>query len=182
MFHVKHPPAPEWLGDLGMGSGSTPYQAYLEESHSPIVSLIFTLPLFLAYHLGIWAIQKLENAPWANGADRLLAVLLTKFGVSGPLLSLCFVVTVLLIWQQASGRPWRVRGITLLIMFLESCFFSLPPFLLGKVVRHALMSAGADAGLPVPPDRPYSCLCQNRASGKHKKRTVCGARRRCSDN
>jgi len=127
----------------------SPYQAYLEESHSPIVSLIFTLPLFLAYHLGIWAIQKLENAPWANGADRLLAVLLTKFGVSGPLLSLCFVVTVLLIWQQASGRPWRVRGITLLIMFLESCFFSLPPFLLGKVVRHALMSAGADAGLPV---------------------------------
>mgnify|MGYP001615182848 CR=1 FL=1 len=127
----------------------SPYQAYLEESHSPIVSLIFTLPLFLAYHFGIWAIQKLEDAPWANGADRLLATILTKFGVSGPLLSLCFVVTVLLIWQQASGRPWRVRGITLFIMLLECSFFALPPFLLGKVVRHILMSAGSGGALPV---------------------------------
>jgi hypothetical protein len=127
---------------------TSPYQAYLEESKAPIASLLFTLPLFLLYHSGIYAIQKMEDIPWVNGADRIIASVLTRMGVSGSWISLCFVGTVMLIWQHASLKPWRIHARTFVLMFMESILFSIPPFLLGKFVHH-LLSTGAGQTLPL---------------------------------
>jgi len=128
---------------------SSPYKAYLEESHTPLTGLIFSLPLFLLYHVGVWWISEFKHIPWANGADVFIAWALHLMGIGGPLISLTVVVATLLFAQQLQGRRWRLpRPGTLTLMSCECLIFALPPFLLGKLVHQVLLSAGSEGELP----------------------------------
>jgi len=129
---------------------SSPYKAYLEESNTPLTCLIFGLPFLLLYHIGIWWIHGFSRVPWANGADVFIAWILHVLGIGGPLISLVVVVATFLFLHQLRNRPWRLpRAGTLSLMFLESVIFALPPFFLGKLVNHLLLSAGGESGLPM---------------------------------
>ena len=142
-----NPPMPmNWNHDR---PPSSPYKAYLENSCSPMTGLVFALPFVILYHIGVWMIRESGEPPWANGADILLAKWLYALGIGGPMISLLFLIIVLLIAQQISGRPWRWRSGTLGLMLLESVVFALPPFLLGNLVGRALMAAGAGAAKPL---------------------------------
>ncbi|MBN2711125.1 MAG: CPBP family intramembrane metalloprotease [Planctomycetes bacterium] len=119
---------------------SSPYKAYLLESRKPIVCLVFALPFFLCYHIGVWWMGKvsLDGGKWLNGADKMLADALNYLGIGGPLISFFFVLVVFIFLQQISNRGWQVRPGTLALMMLESAIFALPPFLLNQVVTRVI--------------------------------------------
>ena len=56
---------------------------YWRETHSPLYSFIFTLPLFLIYEIGIFAISASDLPLLRNGADVLMRQILEIFGVFG---------------------------------------------------------------------------------------------------
>ena len=109
-----------------------PHQAYLDASRAPLTGLVFTLPLFVVYHAGLW----LNHSGWRNAADDLIAKGLSWLGVGAPFISFIFVVFCFLVAQQAAGTVWRrPRFDTLFWMALESVFFALPVFLLSRATR-----------------------------------------------
>lgn len=129
---------------------SSPYRAYLEESKAPLTSFLFTLPLFVGYHFGVWWINTIENLPWANAADVLLVQGLRMLGAVGPMVSFVVVVFAFLLSQQLSAKPWRLpRTGTWVLMILESLLFALPVFLLSRLTNQVLLSATAARELPI---------------------------------
>lgn len=125
----------------------SPYRAYLEESAMPLTGLLFTLPLFAAYHLGLWWMKAFEGQSWANAADLAIAWALSKLDWAGPLLSFVVVVATFFGIQflRRDALPWRrpTAG-TFVMMTAESLVFALPVILLNRVV-HFLRRDLADA-------------------------------------
>jgi len=120
---------------------SSPYVTYLEESRKPFTSFLFCLPLFVAYHVGIWLIHAGGYPAWLNGADLWLARSMGVLGVSGPLVSLFTVTIVFLGLQQHTGKSWKLKSSTLLLMLLECVVFCVPPFLLGRLLQYVMQLA-----------------------------------------
>ena len=56
---------------------------YWRETHSPLYSFIFTLPLFLIYEIGVFAISASDLPLLRNGADVLMRQILEIFGIFG---------------------------------------------------------------------------------------------------
>ncbi len=54
-------------------------QNYWKETHTPLYSFIFTLPLFLIYEIGVFAISTSDLPLLRNGADALMRQILEKF-------------------------------------------------------------------------------------------------------
>lgn len=133
---------------------SSPYKAYLEESRTPLVCLLFTLPFFISYHLGVYLIGQIDQKGYANGADVALSVALNYLGIGGPLISFFFVVVVFVFLQQYSGRPFRARAGTLALMVLESMLFALPLFALGSILTWVIDPHWVQAGLLAASDFP----------------------------
>lgn len=111
------------------------YQGYLDGSSSPLTSLLFTLPLFVVYHGGLWWLNTFVGLRWANAIDIAIADGLGRLGMAGPLLSFLSVLMVFLIMHAATGRPWAMpRFATWVVMIIESLILALPVFLLSRVV------------------------------------------------
>lgn len=127
---------------------SSPYVAYLEESRKPVTGFLFCLPLFIAYHVGIWLIRQGGYPAWLNGADLWLARGMSFFGVSGPLVSLFAVGATFLLLQQHSGKPWGMKPSTFFLMTMECLVFCIPPFLLGQLLNHVMQLSDAPEMLP----------------------------------
>jgi len=58
-------------------------QNYWKETHTPLYSFIFTLPLFLVYEIGVFAISTGDLPVLRNGADALMRQILENFGFYG---------------------------------------------------------------------------------------------------
>jgi len=58
-------------------------QNYWKETHTPLYSFIFTLPLFLIYEIGVFAISTSDLPLLRNGADALMRQILENFGFFG---------------------------------------------------------------------------------------------------
>ena len=56
---------------------------YWRETHTPLYSFIFTLPLFLIYEIGVFAISASDLPLLRNGADVLMRQMLEIFGIFG---------------------------------------------------------------------------------------------------
>ena len=124
---------------VGEDKGSGFYQAYLANSSAPLTSFIFTLPLFLVYHGGLWWLSTFAGMHWANAIDIAIADGLGKLGMAGPLLSFLLVVMVFLIMHAMSGKSWHwPPALTWAVMILESIVLALPVFMLSRLVVIAL--------------------------------------------
>lgn len=126
---------------------SSPYLAYLQESRKPIVCLVFTIPFFAIYHLGIWWLQAVQHLPLENGAavlmKKALGRILDTHGIVGPLINFALLATValvFLIWQRLHRSDWRLRPWVFGPMILESLVFAIPPFLLGSLLTRVMLS------------------------------------------
>lgn len=149
-------------GDKGSPPGA--YHGYLEASSAPMTCFFFTLPLFLVYHGGLWWINGFSDVRWANAADIAIAGTLGRLGIAGPLLSFLFVIVAFLVIQSFSGKPWRWPGMaTYFLMVVESCVFSLPVFMLSRLVARILDSVplsgvnGGGAAIPWQTSMILSC-------------------------
>lgn len=128
----------------GAAPPASPYQAYLEESTQPLAGLIFALPLFIVYHVGVAVFQRFEISRLQNGADVLLRKALSALGLGGPLIGLAAVVLFFTLRQLLSTRSFRLRLRTLGFMLFEAAVFALPPFLLAKLVAEVLLAVHAE--------------------------------------
>ncbi|MFH0911318.1 MAG: CPBP family intramembrane glutamic endopeptidase [Planctomycetota bacterium] len=119
------------------------FSAYLEESRRPIVSLVFVLPILIAYEAGVRLMNLGRTEIVVNAADALIKKALEALGIYGTLLSALSIVVILLFLQVRLRKPWRVRRATLLGMGLESALMALPLFALDRGVQAVLFLAAS---------------------------------------
>ncbi len=121
--------------DLQDKRGPGAYHSYLEASSAPLTSFLFSLPLFIVYHAGLWWLNTFVGLRWANAVDIAIADGLGRLGMAGPLLSFILVVVVFLLMHAMSGKPWhRPAAYTWFLMILESLILALPVFMLSRLV------------------------------------------------
>ena len=96
---------------------------YWSETHTPLYSFIFTMPLFLIYEIGVFTISSSNLPLLRNGADVLMRQLLEVFGIygvygfSGTFL---FGFIIAFLRQKKSLMTSSIRGEYLLTMLFES--------------------------------------------------------------
>ncbi len=107
---------------------------YFDRSRAPLPSLIFLLPLLLAYELGAMRYagamdgQGLRVVTW-------IQQFLETFGAVGFYLPGLAVIVVLLVWHGASRQPWRVGPPVIYPwMGAESLVLALPVLVLALMV------------------------------------------------
>jgi len=96
---------------------------YWRETHTPLYSFIFTLPLFLVYEVGVFAISASDLPLLRNGADVLMRQILGVFGIFGVYgFSGSFLIgfIVAFLRQKKKLMSSVVRGEYLLFMLFES--------------------------------------------------------------
>jgi hypothetical protein len=106
--------ASDFPGDGGSGVGfddafssqerSAEAGSYWQVSKSPLTSLVFTLPLVMAYEGGVLLLGR--GSP-RNGADVWLRHLLDMLGFGQYFLLPLLMVVGLLAWQHLAGDRWR---------------------------------------------------------------------------
>jgi membrane protease YdiL (CAAX protease family) len=89
-------------------------ERYWIESRQPLASLVFLVPLLVAYEVGVLLLGV------QNGADAFLRWVLSRMGFSQHLLLPLLMVCILLAWHYLSRQPWRLSGGVISGMFVES--------------------------------------------------------------
>ena len=102
------------MGRLGAG--------YWAESHRPLASLAFVVPLLAVYEVGV-LVQGAAAA--RNGADVWLRTFLDLVGFGQYFLLPLLTVSILLGWHYTTRQPWRLSRGTLGGMAVESGVLSL---------------------------------------------------------
>lgn len=128
---------------------------YLERSELPLTSLLFLLPLIVAYEIGT---EWLLSDP-ANGTQHIIAFSLMQqffmmFGATGRHLPALAVVILLLAWHIARNDAWTLHPKTCIAMAVESCAMAIPLYIIGiAVMRYVpmvhLMGTTSTSGLVV---------------------------------
>ena len=116
---------------------------YWSETHSPLYSFIFTLPLFMLYELGMVLLSAEDIVELRNGADVLMRQVMGLFGIYGVYgFSATFMVgfTIAFIRQKKHLKSMVIRGEYLLTMFFESVLYSALLFFLLGIFQTLLMS------------------------------------------
>ena len=128
------------MGRLGAG--------YWAESHRPLASLAFALPLLALYEAGVVV---LGPAAARNGADVWLRTLLDLAGFGQYFLLPLLTVSILLGWHYTSRQPWRLARGTLAGMAIESGVLSVCLWLILQLQGALLhVVAGHTGGTPEP--------------------------------
>lgn len=106
--------------------------AYLDVTRRPLHSLLFLLPMVLAYEIGM--AMTYSGLPIGErrglAAEQLLHWFFSLFGATGAYLPGAVLVAVLLGWHVASRHPWKVSLQPLLGMAGESVLLAIPLLLL----------------------------------------------------
>ena len=95
----------------------SPRETYWSLSRAPLESLVFTMPLVLAYEGGVLLLGR--GSP-RNGADVWLRSLLDSLGFGGYFLLPLLTVIGLLAWHHVEHDRWAFRPGVLAAMVLES--------------------------------------------------------------
>ena len=125
----------------GMQSGSHPddsaesvdAEGYWALSRTPLTSLVFTLPLVLAYEGGVLLLGR--SSP-RNGADVWLRHLLDATGFGSYFLLPLLMLLGLLAWHHFEHDRWRFSPTVLLGMLAECLLLSLLLVALARLQNH----------------------------------------------
>mgnify|MGYP001586114625 CR=1 FL=1 len=132
---------------------------YWKETHTPLYSFIFTLPLFLIYEIGIFSIAASDLPLLRNGADVIMRQMMEMFGVFGTYgFSGTFLIgfMVAFLRQKKKLMSTSIRGEYLLTMLFESIGWAIVltivmiwfPILLmngkdGRLIQQVVLAIGA---------------------------------------
>ena len=100
---------------------------YFRKSSSPLYSFIITLPIFLAYELGIFWMRNIEFNYIQNGADVLIEQAILRLGFDVIYVSsiiFLFVLSVIIYYQKHHFNSLSISRPYLGIMFLESIVYA----------------------------------------------------------
>ncbi len=117
---------------------------YWQQSRLPWPSLVFLLPMLIAYELGVIWVGGPNAAKIRSGADVWLRGGLEAIGLGVGWLPPLLVVVGLLTWQWIERHPWRVSAETLAGMFAESVVFAFLLLLLGQLQSRIFSLANLD--------------------------------------
>ncbi len=116
--------------------------SYFEESKRPLYSLVYLLPLILAYELGAARID--AQGPLAETeqviAYHLMQLFFSVLGATGIFLPGILIIGILLASHFVSGDPWRIRINTLLGMMGESLVWTAPLFAMNQFIRYTALA------------------------------------------
>ena len=118
-------------------SGARP--GYFEHSRTPLVSLVFVLPLIVIYEVGTGlgaSSSAGRGTPQHIIAFTLLQQFFSLFGATGRHLPAMAVAGILIAWHVARRDPWLVRWTALGGMVVESVVLSVPLIAMGILLAH----------------------------------------------
>lgn len=118
---------------------ASPDDSYWELARRPLTSLVFVIPIMLAYELGA-----LTLGPDAlrNAADVWLRQFLRWVGFGHYFLLPLLVCGILLGWHHVRHDPWKIQPRVLGIMCLEVLVWSLALLAIAQVMGRWLAFAG----------------------------------------
>lgn len=135
----------------GRNTGRHGPEVYSELTTRPLYSLVFLLPLVIAYELGsiFYLTDPDTGAPIRLEAERLLGRLFETFGMVGLYLPGVALIVVLLVMHIARRDRWRIRPVVLFGMLLESALWTIPLLVAAMFLTQILtgFSALGEAGL-----------------------------------
>ncbi len=117
---------------------------YWQQSRLPWPSLVFLMPMLVAYEVGVLWVGGPNSEDIRSGADVWLRGGLDAIGLGIGWLPPLLVVVGLLSWQWIERHPWRVSPETLAGMFAESVVFAFLLLLLGQLQSRVFSLANAD--------------------------------------
>lgn len=123
---------------------SPAFANYLQQSRRPLVSLAFIAPILLAYEAGVLFVPTVMR----NGADVWLRRFLDVFGFGGYFLLPLLTVAALVAWHHTTREPWKLSGIMLWMMLIESSLFGVA--LVGVARLHGILLAATESDMPLP--------------------------------
>ncbi len=100
---------------------------YLRYTSSPFYSLLFTLPLFLIYEMGLLLCTSDDISYMRNGADALMRQMLSSFGISGLFwMGGGFLIGSIAIYliQKFSWEEYEIKSSYFVSMVIESILWS----------------------------------------------------------
>lgn len=100
---------------------------YLRYTSSPFYSLLFTLPLFLVYEIGLLLCKSDDISYLRNGADALMRQMLSSFGISGLFwMGGGFLIGSIAIYliQKFSWEEYEIKSSYFVSMVIESILWS----------------------------------------------------------
>lgn len=106
---------------------------YWQQSRLPWPSLVFLMPMLIAYEIGVLWVGGSQAAEIRSGADVWLRGGLEFIGLGVSWLPPLLIVAGLLLWQWVERHPWQVSAETLAGMFAESVVFAFLLLLLGQL-------------------------------------------------
>ena len=121
---------------------------YLTQSERPLTSLVFLLPLILAYEVGTLYLMdgSAEGHPQQIIAFVMMRRFFEMFGATGSYLPALAVVSILLSWHLARRDAWSVRVDVLVGMVLESVVLAVPVLVIGYVLSTYVPLSPAGGG------------------------------------
>ncbi len=116
--------------------GPAASRGYFAESRRPLAILVFLLPLVLLYEVGsiVYLSHMGPGVPEPLVARGMLHRLFDEFGGVSLHLPAITLVVVLVVWHFIERGAWRVRPITIALMWLESAVWTLPLLVLWAVL------------------------------------------------
>lgn len=131
---------------------------YWAISRKPWPSLLFLIPLLIAYEAGIWHTGARDPESLRNGADAWLRGLLSHCLLDGVWLLPAFIVLGLLAWHLSNKDKWKISPGTFGGMLAESLLFAFFLILCGQLLVFGFEKfSGADPvltsipGMMIPP-------------------------------
>ncbi|HEU5115453.1 MAG TPA: CPBP family intramembrane glutamic endopeptidase [Isosphaeraceae bacterium] len=124
--------------------------SYWALTRRPLPSLLFVLPLLLAYELGVKLLTRPDSATLRTGVDAWLHQALAAFGLREPWVPAAGLVGGLMAWQVFDRRPGRFRFTCLPGMVFESLILAVVLVGLGRLVDLGLTNLDQARSLPLP--------------------------------
>ena len=113
---------------------------YWQQSRLPWPSLVFLMPMLVAYEVGVLWVGGPNAKELRSGADLWLRGGLDAIGLGVGWLPPLLVVLGLLVWQWIERHPWHVSWETLAGMFAESVIFAFILLLVGQLQSRVFLS------------------------------------------
>ncbi len=112
--------------------------SYMEQTHRPVVCLMFLLPIIIIYELGIMLTA--GGNPSSAFNERVIAFqlfyqFLMLFGIGSFYLPGLAIVIILVCWQIATGNDWKINWRIIAGMAIESFMLAIPLLVLSHVAN-----------------------------------------------
>jgi hypothetical protein len=113
---------------------------YIEASAYPLTSLLFVVPLIIAYEFGTrwYASDPVSHVEQRIVAFNLMQQFFALLGMTGQCLPAATVGLFLTAWHLSRGDAWAARSTVLLGMAVESAMYAIPLVALGFAFQHYL--------------------------------------------